>query len=398
MAYLLQSGGALLIDTAGLQAALGGTVVVALALEAAEKRRLHLEAARQRTEALERLADMARHDPLTGAVTRYEFMARIDERVQSGQAAWVVAYSLPRFDRISEAMGYRIADLVLKEVVERSRRAGAVAGRPDGRLGLCGDAACGDRCGGARGVLRQVAAAAAGGLHPRRPPGGRGLDHRRRILGRPRHQGRRRYDPAQPGRNGAQVRRMAAGHQVVHYKPAMEERIASARTLELALKEAVERKEIQVHYQGQFDLQTGALVGAEALARWTHPELGPVSPARFVALAEETGLTVALGASVMRKACMEAARWAAMPAGGQRVAHAVRARRRGRPRLAVPQGERPAASRLDIEITEGLLLKATPAVLRALEGYTGWASASRSTISAPATRRWATWARCRSTS
>ncbi|PXW93559.1 diguanylate cyclase (GGDEF)-like protein [Sphaerotilus hippei] len=68
---------------------------------------------------------------------------------------------------------------------------------------------------------------------------------------------------------------------------------------------------LQVHYQPQFDVSSRELTGFEALVRWTHPQRGPISPADFIPVAEETGLIVPLGAWVLMQACLEATRWPA---------------------------------------------------------------------------------------
>src|SRR5258708_36243023 len=72
--------------------------------------------------------------------------------------------------------------------------------------------------------------------------------------------------------------------------------------LEHALRRALERKEFMLHYQQKVDLRTGAIIGAEALVRWSHPEWGLVRPARFIPIAEETGLIVQLGDRVIHHA------------------------------------------------------------------------------------------------
>jgi diguanylate cyclase (GGDEF)-like protein len=86
--------------------------------------------------------------------------------------------------------------------------------------------------------------------------------------------------------------------------------------LEVDLRAAVERGDIEVEYQPAFDLGTGGVLGFEALARWRHPRLGFVSPGVFIGLAEESGIIADLGRDVLRKACTEARRWQGQAGGG----------------------------------------------------------------------------------
>ena len=79
--------------------------------------------------------------------------------------------------------------------------------------------------------------------------------------------------------------------------------------METALRKSIERKELELHYQPKVDLNTGRIIGAEALARWTHAELGQVSPAQFIPLSEETGLILPLGEDMLNLACQEAVKW-----------------------------------------------------------------------------------------
>ena len=93
------------------------------------------------------------------------------------------------------------------------------------------------------------------------------------------------------------------------FEPAMNARIQAKRLLEVDLRRALSREELEVHFQPLLDTQTGRFAGAEALARWRHPQRGLVPPADFIPLAEETGLINAIGDWVLRRACREAATW-----------------------------------------------------------------------------------------
>jgi diguanylate cyclase (GGDEF)-like protein/PAS domain S-box-containing protein len=93
------------------------------------------------------------------------------------------------------------------------------------------------------------------------------------------------------------------------FKPAMNVRAVERQAIEESLRRALDRKEFAVQYQPKVDLKTGAITGAEALLRWTHPVRGLVPPAQFIPVAEDCGLILPLGRWALREACQQAQAW-----------------------------------------------------------------------------------------
>jgi len=160
----------------------------------------------------------------------------------------------------------------------------------------------------------------------------------------------------------------AAGRATFHFfEPKMATRAETRRTSELELRRAVALRQLEVHYQPQVEIRTGKLIGFEALVRWEHPERGLVPPNDFLPLAEEIGLIVPIGDWVLRTACREAMKW------NESVTIAVNASPlqfdTGRFAESVARALESTGlpgKRLEIEITEGILLKNEDSVLRTL--------------------------------
>jgi diguanylate cyclase (GGDEF)-like protein len=99
------------------------------------------------------------------------------------------------------------------------------------------------------------------------------------------------------------------GGTLYAYEPQLHSHAEERRVLEIALRKALERDQLTVHYQPVVTADTGAIESFEALLRWTHPELGPISPAKFVPIAEDTRLIGPIGDWVLMTACQEARNW-----------------------------------------------------------------------------------------
>jgi diguanylate cyclase (GGDEF)-like protein/PAS domain S-box-containing protein len=106
------------------------------------------------------------------------------------------------------------------------------------------------------------------------------------------------YHAKETGRDGFQF-----------FRSEMSAKAIERQSLEASLHHAIERQELVLHYQSKLDLVNGEVIGAEALIRWRHPQLGLVPPQRFIAIAEDCGLIIPIGRWVLREACHQARSW-----------------------------------------------------------------------------------------
>jgi EAL domain-containing protein (putative c-di-GMP-specific phosphodiesterase class I) len=155
----------------------------------------------------------------------------------------------------------------------------------------------------------------------------------------------------------------AAGRNTLRFfDPEMQAALEARTALESELREALREGQFLLWYQAQVDSE-GRLTGAEALVRWLHPRRGLVAPARFIPLAEETGLILPLGRWVLETACSQLARWAQRPqTAGLTLAVNVSAREFRHPGFvaqveAVLEVSGADPHRLKLELTESLLLE-----------------------------------------
>lgn len=152
------------------------------------------------------------------------------------------------------------------------------------------------------------------------------------------------------------------------FNKGMNEDVQERLTIHFGLRRALDEGQFVLHYQAQVDIASGALMGAEALIRWQHPELGLVPPGRFIPAAEESGLIVPMGEWVLLEACLEAARWQQAGLSGLVVAVNLSALqfKRGDIEQSVILALQESGidpSQLELELTESILIGDTEQVL-----------------------------------
>ncbi|MGH8657458.1 MAG: GGDEF/EAL domain-containing response regulator [Gammaproteobacteria bacterium] len=267
---------------------------------------------------------LANYDDLTGLPNRRMFLARLDwaiRRAKRHQGTCALLHlNLDRFKQINDSFGHRIGDFLLREVAQRldasvreSDAVGRLASNPP------------------QSSLSRIGGDEFTALLPEIDKADNALLVARRIkaaLGEPFFAGDQDLfltasigiavypdDGVEP-ESLLQQADVAMRHSKRHggnsyefYSKDINARAYERLTLENQLRRALEREELLLHYQPKVDVATGHIVGAEALVRWHHPELGMVSPAKFVPLAEESGLIEPLGEWVLREACKECKAW-----------------------------------------------------------------------------------------
>ncbi len=260
----------------------------------------------------QRLGEQALRDPLTGLHNRRYFtdvMARkMANAGRQGDTAAVLLIDLDGFKQVNDTRGHPVGDGLLRDVAARLRH--CVASN-DTVIRLGGDEFAIVRLGRpqrrdvtalARYIVNQLSetyevekyhvriSASVGIAMP--PDGGEDLN-----------------DLLRSADIALYFVKSEGGSAYQLFDPAMENTVRTRRALEIDLREALGRNELEVYYQPLVQLDPYRVSGFEALLRWHHPTLGMVMPSRFIPIAEETGLITPIGEWVLRQACIEAAQW-----------------------------------------------------------------------------------------
>ncbi len=325
-----------------------------------------------------RLAQLAYSDSVTGLPNRTRFTDRLAEAThrtrRGGDGVTVLLLDLDGFKLVNDSFGHDAGDQLLMAV---GRRLQACLRSEDLLARFGGDefAVLLDGVAASDGAIRMAGRLVAALQEPFAVDGsevyvnasvGIALSTRRRA--QPRDLLR--------GADIALYQAKAAGPgSWALFEPRMVAPVVARLEQETALRRALERDELRLHYQPKIDLTSGQIVGVEALVRWQHPEHGLLPPAEFIRLAEDTGLIVPLGQWVLGEACRQMTMWDTvgsrpdlvicvnLSARQLQVVDAAKAVAR----ILAETGLRP--DRLELEITESVAMApgtATRRTLRAL--------------------------------
>ena len=312
----------------------------------------------------ERIAELAFHDPLTGLPNRAQAQEHLRFLLAQAQRerriVAVLFLDLDHFKTINDSLGHSVGDELLRQVaarLQKSLRNSDMAARLSGDEFLL-------LLGGAQD-LQAVTAATARVLQQFVPPF--------TLQGMPVHATcsvgvsvyPRDGETAQTLLKNADLamyQSKAAGRNTFRFfDDSMNAHMLEHLHLAAGLREALAQGELRLHYQPQVDLRTGRVIGAEALLRWPHPELGPIPPDKFIPVAESSGLIHELGLWVLHQACRDAQAFRAQGLADLTIAVNVSPLQFRRGHLdqevaaALAQAGLPAHA-IELEITESLLV------------------------------------------
>jgi diguanylate cyclase (GGDEF)-like protein/PAS domain S-box-containing protein len=311
-----------------------------------------------------RLSHQATHDGLTGLPNRLLFADRLQQAMplaeREGMRLAVVFVDLDNFKYINDSLGHEAGDDLIRVMARRlqacTRDSDTVArlGGDEFVLLLQGQHVATAAISIAMSRILTIVGAPVR-IQDREftltcsvgvsvyPDDGKDVDT---LL---KHADAAMYQAKQVGRNNFQF-----------FTPMLNQRVIDRMDIEHRLRHAVERDEFLLHYQPRFDLRSRSVVGAEALIRWKAPQ-GLVSPARFIPVAEETGLIEPIGEWVLHTACLQARAWCERGAGKFQVSVNVSPRQFGNRRLpeivdSILRRTGVEPETIELEITESCLV------------------------------------------
>jgi diguanylate cyclase (GGDEF)-like protein/PAS domain S-box-containing protein len=266
----------------------------------------------QLLEKQQHLDHLAHHDQLTGLPNRLYLAAHlpgaIEEARNTSSNLAVLFLDLDRFKHINDTRGHETGDKLLKAVAQRIR---ATVRTEDIVV----------RMGGDEFIVILKSVCSSGQVNETAARINEALSDPVSVDGRPlvttvsigvslyprdgadmgellRHSDTAMYQAKDRGRNNFQL-----------FNPGMDRKLKERMAIETSLRNALQREQLDVHYQPIIDIETNRVVGLESLLRWKVPGQGFIPPDKFIAVAEETGLIVPVGEFVLRRACEDVARW-----------------------------------------------------------------------------------------
>ena len=263
----------------------------------------------KRSEAEAHVARLASEDPLTGLPNRRVFSSTLDQLSRrpaaddAGRTEFAVLFlDLDRFKVVNDTLGHRVGDLLLQDVAKRLKQSLQPA---DVLARLGGDEfAVVVPSVGSRAALETLANRLTEAIgHPYEIDGHRIRSSVSIGIAVGPLDGDNADDLLMAADLALYAVKASARGTYRFYHRRMNEEINDRRQVEMDLREAIERNELELHYQPIIDLQRDVVTGFEALARWRHPVKGMVPPATFIPVAEDSGLILPLGRWALTEAC-----------------------------------------------------------------------------------------------